>query len=89
MKKRYKIRVSGKVQGVWFRKNTMMKALEFGVLGYVQNLSDGSVYIDAEGSEKEVQQLIAWCLKGTERSRVDRVDVDEDEPAGYVGFEIK
>jgi acylphosphatase len=45
----YQITVSGKVQGVWFRKSTQDKARELGLRGFVRNQPDGSVYIEASG----------------------------------------
>ena len=89
MKKLYKIRITGRVQGVWFRKNTKLQAIGFGVTGFVQNEKDGSVYIEAEGTDVDLKKLVAWCLKGPERAMVDRVDVDEAECVGYSRFEIR
>jgi acylphosphatase len=51
MKKHFNIRISGRVQGVFFRASTKAKAEELGISGFVQNEPDGSVYIEAEGEE--------------------------------------
>jgi acylphosphatase len=49
--KHWNIKVTGKVQGVFFRASTKAVADQLGVKGFVKNLSDGSVYIEAEGDE--------------------------------------
>jgi acylphosphatase len=61
---RVRIVVSGIVQGVFFRHNTMRKAQEFGVNGWVKNRTDGKVEVLCEGLEKNVQLMIEWCKKG-------------------------
>ncbi len=90
MRKRVSIKIFGIVQGVFFRESTREKANELGLSGFVRNESDGSVYIDAEGSEEDLRGLISWCHQGPRLSRVDRVDYDfipklED----YQEFEIR
>ena len=45
-----KVLVSGKVQKVWFRKQTQTKALEFGLTGWVKNIFNNAVEIIAEGN---------------------------------------
>ncbi|HUJ42492.1 MAG TPA: acylphosphatase [Opitutaceae bacterium] len=50
---------SGRVQGVGFRFTALQVAREFEVAGYVENLFDGRVCIEAEGGEGEVRDFIA------------------------------
>lgn len=84
------IRVSGIVQGVYYRYNTKEKADDLGLSGFVRNLPDGSVEAQAEGEEEEVKNLIEWCKKGPIGARVDRVDVEWGEPSGgLTGFSIR
>ncbi|MFX1410399.1 MAG: acylphosphatase, partial [Promethearchaeota archaeon] len=47
--KRIKIKVYGLVQGVFFRYTTRKVARNLGLAGYVKNMPDGSVLIEAEG----------------------------------------
>ena len=84
-----KIRVSGKVQGVWFRAFTREKAIEFGVTGWVQNETDGAVYLEANGEKSKLDLFIDKLKQGTERSVVDDVEV-EWAPAGdnWTHFDI-
>lgn len=74
--KRISIRISGKVQGVFYRASTVTKAQQLGVNGFVRNEPDGSVYIEAEGNEDKLNELIAWCRVGPPRARVDEVAVE-------------
>lgn len=82
----YKIIISGKVQGVFFRQSTKEKALKLGVNGYVRNLADGRVEVVAEG--EKVYELIEWCRKGPADAIVKDVEITEIEPGNYRGFTI-
>jgi acylphosphatase len=53
------LRFSGRVQGVGFRYTALQLAREFEVAGYVQNLPDGRVCIEAEGDAREVSAFVA------------------------------
>jgi len=65
--------IEGRVQGVWFRDSTRRKALSLGVHGWVRNLPDGRVEVVAEGSESQVNELVAWCHQGPPYAQVTRV----------------
>jgi acylphosphatase len=88
MKKKVTIHISGRVQGVFFRASTKAKAEELGVFGYVQNESDGSVYIEAEGEENVLEDFIAWCKRGPELAQVTNCAVKSEEVRGYRNFII-
>ncbi len=85
----YNITVTGRVQGVWFRKYTQEAALSFGVKGFVENALDGSVYIEAEGTQLELNRFLDWLEKGSPMSRVDKVIYREGETIGFSTFEIR
>ena len=76
-KKRYNIKVYGKVQGVWYRAYTRDKAIELGLTGWVRNKPDGSVEIEVEGDEEKIKELIKWCWKGSPAAKVENVKVIE------------
>jgi acylphosphatase len=63
--------VGGRVQGVFYRQSTREKALELGLTGYVENLSNGSVRILASGEEQGLEALYKWCRSGPPQARVD------------------
>jgi acylphosphatase len=69
-------RVHGNVQGVFYRASTRSKAEVLGVAGWVRNCADGSVELEAYGTEKQLEELLAWCRRGPELARVERVDVE-------------
>ena len=89
MKKRYHLRISGRVQGVFFRANTRKQARSLGLTGWVRNLPDDRVETVFEGEQKEAEAMLAWFRTGTPPARVDHLDVAEESAAdGFTGFDI-
>jgi acylphosphatase len=82
------IRVSGKVQGVFYRATTKAVADQLGVKGIVLNDEDGSVFIEAEGDDFALEMLLEFCHKGSDRAEVEKVEVSESEPKNYRNFEV-
>lgn len=85
----YNIRVSGKVQGVWFRKFTQLKAQELDVKGFVRNEADGSVYIEAEGMDDAFKLFIPFCNQGPESASVEHLSIEEGEVVSFQEFIIQ
>jgi acylphosphatase len=83
-----KLIIRGKVHGVGFRFSCMEAAYRFGISGYVKNKSDGTVYVEAEGPEEELNRFIDWCHKGPTWAKVLKVDVEIGELKHYKSFEI-
>ncbi len=82
--------IYGYVQGVFFRACARDKALELGLTGYVRNLPDGSVELEAEGDEGSLRELISWCHQGPPEARVERVEVSWGEGSGrWVDFAVR
>ncbi|MEM7065047.1 MAG: acylphosphatase [Cyanobacteria bacterium P01_B01_bin.77] len=77
---RIKITVYGQVQGVGFRYHTRQKAQELDLTGYVTNKPDHTVEIVADGSEEQLQSLVAWTQTGPTRASVKRIDVEDCLP---------
>jgi acylphosphatase len=84
-----KIRVTGRVQGVGFRYHTMHFAMANQISGFVKNLADGSVYIEATGNEPEVELFIEWCRNGPKWAWVESVEVQDANIKPFLGFSIK
>ena len=84
----YRIRITGKVQGVFFRAFTFKMASELGLTGWVKNENNGSVLISADGHTHKLDQLVNWCKQGPEFARVNSVDFQEGEPGGFKDFVI-
>ena len=79
--------VRGRVQGVAYRASTEREATRLGLAGWVRNLPDGAVELEAEGPPAAIDALVAWCRRGPALARVTAVDVDERAPTGAdVGF---
>lgn len=78
-KKTLDITITGKVQGVWFRKYTQKKAIELGLNGYVENLKDGSVHVCVTGHLQGLDQFCTWCHGGSPLSTVENIVVKEIE----------
>jgi acylphosphatase len=85
----YNITVKGKVQGVAFRFNTQAQAVKLDLRGFVKNLHNGDVYIEAEGDEEKVNQLINWCYTGPRLAEVQEVIAEEGDLTNPVTFELK
>ena len=75
--KRIHAKVTGMVQGVYFRASTRDTARGLGLNGWVKNMPDGSVELEAEGPADMVDKLILWLHEGPPYARVDKVDVVE------------
>lgn len=80
--------ISGKVQGVFFRKYTQAKALELKLNGAVRNLSTGQVEAWASGEEESLMALEKWLWTGSPMCAVTNVEVFEAQKQSWEGFQI-
>lgn len=69
-----RVRIYGRVQGVWFRVWTAREAADRGLSGWVRNRADGSVEAVFAGPAADVQDMIAACRHGPPAARVDRIE---------------
>jgi acylphosphatase len=69
----YEIKVTGRVQGVWYRKYAEEKANELGIKGWVKNSVDGGVQLIAQGEDIELETFIDWLLIGPPLARVNKI----------------
>ena len=83
------VRITGHVQGVFFRARTLEQADRLGVSGWVSNAPDGSVAGHFEGPDQAVAALVAWCRQGPPRAFVDDVEVTEVRDTGATGFDVR
>ena len=86
-----RVRVTGTVQGVFFRAWTAEQARALGVTGWVRNARDGSVEAHLQGEKWAVQQLVDLLHRGPPSAEVDQVTVEEaDTAAAAAGtFEVR
>jgi acylphosphatase len=86
---RYRVLISGRVQGVFFRATCRRMAEQHGVSGWVRNRPDGSVEAVFEGSAGEVSRLVEWSRHGPRSAVVEDVRVQSEPPEGISGFQIR
>jgi len=83
------IRVTGKVQGVFFRASTKDVADALRLVGFVRNERDQSVYIEAEGDQPALDQFLVWCKQGPPQAVVNNVEVVDGTVVGFSSFEVR
>ena len=80
---RKSIRFSGRVQGVGFRYRAVKAANMYGCTGWVRNDRDGTVSMEIQGTEEQIDQVIPAIEKGRfiriENMRIRTIHAEEDE----------
>ncbi len=66
-------RITGRVQGVWYRASMCSQAQALEVRGWVRNRGDGSVEALCQGTAAQLDALRQWCLVGPPKARVEEV----------------
>ena len=85
---RLEAQVFGKVQGVAFRAFAIREAQRLGIVGTVDNFSDGSVSVVAEGNRVVLQSFLSRLHEGPRDAKVERIEVKWSEAQGkHKGFE--
>ncbi len=77
MRKTVNIIVSGQVQGVCFRASTQKIARRLDVSGWVKNLPDGRVAIQASAEAEALSEFVTWCHRGPSLASVTEVVVED------------
>jgi acylphosphatase len=86
---RYRVLVSGRVQGVFFRDTGRRLAEQHGVAGWIRNLPDGRVEAVFEGPADAVELLVDWAHHGPRLAVVGHVAVQAEPPEGLKEFRIR
>jgi len=88
--KAVRVRVTGRVQGVFFRSATREVAEDMGLAGWVRNRHDGSVEAVIQGPAVAVDAMVEWCRQGPPHARVEALDTTDiaDDP-GLTRFGIR
>lgn len=81
-------RISGKVQGVWFRASTKEMADELEIKGIVRNEDGGTVYVEAQGEKEALNVFLDWLNEGPVHARVDKVEIEEIDHRDFTDFRI-
>lgn len=82
------ITISGMVHGVTFRYSAKGEADKLGITGFAKNQPDGTVYIEAEGEEKELEVFLAWCHQGPNFAKVKEVKLNSGDLQNFTKFSI-
>ena len=84
-----RMKIRGRVQGVWYRGSTQLEAQKLGLVGWVRNRMDGSVEAVAVGDAEALNALRRWCGEGPSHARVDAIEAQwSDEDEIFEGFEV-
>jgi acylphosphatase len=87
---RVRILIEGRLQGANFRLNTQSRAHQLGLFGFIRNLSDGRIEIEAQGDEDKVEEMLSWCQEEPHSSQIRSILFRHDEPINrYSDFEVR
>jgi len=83
------LRISGRVQGVFFRASARDQARALGITGRVRNTDDGAVEVLASGSGEALEAFRQWCFTGPRGANVTGVLSEERPETDFEGFTIE
>ena len=86
---RKRLRVSGHVQGVWYRGAMQREAQLVGLVGWVKNLPDGRVEAVVQGTAEQIGSIIRWCAVGPPAAKVTDVETHDEPVSELAGFNIR
>ena len=87
---RVHIFVSGRVQGVLYRRFAQKEAKKLGITGWARNLIDGRVEMVCEGTEENIRAFLKWAGKGPFFARVSAMKTQEEAYQGaFASFEVR
>lgn len=84
-----RLRISGRVQGVWFRAWTAKTARSLGLSGWVRNRRDGSVEALISGDDEAVSRMIEACRRGPPSAVVESLEEQPADEPGETGFRTR
>jgi acylphosphatase len=85
----FRVRVTGRVQGVWYRGWAEDEARRLGLRGWVRNEPDGSVLAVLVGPEPAVDAMVAAMRRGPPHARVAELTAEPAADEGFAGFEVR
>ena len=84
-----KVRIYGRVQGVFFRQAAVNQARSLGVEGWVRNASDGSVEAHVKGETAAVEKMVRWMRQGPSQAQVEHLTAEDVDPEDVTGFAVR
>lgn len=85
---RLTVAVSGRVQGVGYRRFAQRRASDLGLAGYAENVSGGKVEVVAEGPRSDLERLLHLLGRGPAHAQVEGVEAQWSEATGLSGFYV-
>ena len=82
------LKISGRVQGVFFRATAKEIAEKNTLTGWVKNLSDGNVEAIVSGDKAGVEKFIEWCKHGPEKAVVEDMQISYIEEKNFKEFKV-
>lgn len=82
------LKISGKVQGVFFRATAKEVARLHKISGWIKNTYDDKVEALITGEKEDVEKFIAWCKRGPEKANVENVTIINTELQIFNRFEV-
>ena len=86
---RRRVTSHGRVQGVFFRDSARERARSHGVSGWIRNRPDGAVEAVLEGPSDAVERVTRFLETGPPNAHVEWTELDDEEPEGLSGFEVR
>lgn len=77
---RYSACAAGRVQGVGFRMFVRQQALAHEIAGWVKNMPDGTVTMELQGAQQDIDAAFAAIRAGNMFVRVERLDIEPRDP---------
>ena len=84
-----KVKIYGRVQGVFFRQWALGQARSLGIKGWIRNCPDGSVEAHLIGDEATLERMIGQLHQGPSQAQVEDVTVESVEPDEVEGFSVR
>ena len=90
VEQRVRVKIEGRVQGVFFRASLRDEATRRGLAGWARNLPDGRLEAELQGASDMVDDIISWCWEGPPQAHVTGVEVNElDADPALTGFGVR
>ena len=87
--KHLNIRITGMVQGVFYRHSARKKAEELNIRGFARNESDDSVYMEVEGEAGALDKFVEWAKRGPGLADVDNIETQAGNLKNFSEFTIE
>lgn len=84
-----RLKIHGKVQGVFYRATAKKIADQIGLTGWVKNLKTGEVEAVICGSDDQLERFIVWAWEGSERAEVSHIDIKNEPEEIFSSFLVK